>query len=542
VSFFIMSKVNKIINYWSKAGILATSLITNPVFATENLLLENSDPMAQVTSVSQLKDVSPTDWAYEALRSLVERYGCIVGYPDRTYRGNRSLSRYEFAAGLNACMQQMERLIASSEAVLREDIEILKRLMKEFENELAMLGARVDSLEGRVAFLEDHQFSTTTKLYGEVALNLAQAFGDEVDFATGIPRDLSSQAVFADRVRLQLSTSFTGKDVLYTRLTAGNIGPSFRNQTGTNEGRFAYDGQIGNDVTIDRLHYYFSVNENLRIFAMANLGGHHFYADTFNSGLDVGGGARGALTRFGERNPIYRQGLGGSGIGLKYQLGDSFELYAGYLAGAANDPEPGRGLFNGNYSAMGQLVYKPTDYVKFGFNYLNNYDPNVINPGGPNQLFAFGGTGTRFANLQLSTLGIDNRPISSNSYGIQGQFDISPNFSIRAWGGFTSAKLIGLGKGEIWNYALVFAFPDLGKEGAFGAIIAGAEPYLGGLEVPDNPRLPNDTPFHIEVSYKYPLTDNISITPGLIVLTAPNQDSRNNDPIYIGTLRTVFHF
>ena len=109
----------------------------------------------QVTNVNQLRDVSPTDWAYEALRSLVERYGCIVGYPDSTFRGNRALSRYEFAAGLNACMQQMERLIAQSEAVLREDIEILKRLMKEFEVELANLGTRVDNLESRVAFLEN---------------------------------------------------------------------------------------------------------------------------------------------------------------------------------------------------------------------------------------------------------------------------------------------------------------------------------------------------------------------------------------------------
>ena len=122
--------------------------------------------MAQVTSVSQLRDVSPTDWAYEALRSLVERYGCIVGYPDTTFRGNRALSRYEFAAGLNACMQQMERLLAASEAVIREDIEKLQRLVKEFEAELVALGTRVDNLEGRVAFLEDHQFSTTAKLSG----------------------------------------------------------------------------------------------------------------------------------------------------------------------------------------------------------------------------------------------------------------------------------------------------------------------------------------------------------------------------------------
>ena len=131
----------------------------------------------QVTSVSELRDVAPTDWAYEALRSLVERYGCIVGYPDRTFRGNRATSRWEFAAGLNACLNTMERLIQENVAVLREDIEKLKRLMQEFEAELAALGARVDNLEGRVSFLEDHQFSTTTKLVGEVIMAATAAGG-----------------------------------------------------------------------------------------------------------------------------------------------------------------------------------------------------------------------------------------------------------------------------------------------------------------------------------------------------------------------------
>ncbi|MDJ0676596.1 MAG: iron uptake porin, partial [Calothrix sp. MO_167.B42] len=58
--------------------------------------------VSQVTSVSQFSDVQPTDWAFQALQSLVERYGCIAGYPNGTYRGNRALTRYEFAAGLNA--------------------------------------------------------------------------------------------------------------------------------------------------------------------------------------------------------------------------------------------------------------------------------------------------------------------------------------------------------------------------------------------------------------------------------------------------------
>ena len=120
--------------------------------------------MSQVTNVNQLRDVSPSDWAYEALRSLVDRYGCIAGFPNQTYRGFQPLSRYEFAAGLNSCLNQIERLIASSEAVVREDIDTINRLSQEFEAELATIGGRIDSLEGRTAFLEDNQFSTTTKL------------------------------------------------------------------------------------------------------------------------------------------------------------------------------------------------------------------------------------------------------------------------------------------------------------------------------------------------------------------------------------------
>jgi hypothetical protein len=41
--------------------------------------------MAQVTSVSQLSDVQPTDWAFQALQSLVERYGVIAVPPCKTH-------------------------------------------------------------------------------------------------------------------------------------------------------------------------------------------------------------------------------------------------------------------------------------------------------------------------------------------------------------------------------------------------------------------------------------------------------------------------
>ncbi len=205
--------------------------------------LANSQ-MEQVTNVNQLRDVSPTDWAYEALRSLVDRYGCIVGYPNQTYRGNRAISRYEFAAGLNSCLNQIERLIASSEAVIREDLDTIQRLIDEFEVELATLEGRIDNLEARTAFLEDNQFSTTTKLTGNVFFNLTGAFaGDDVLAETNnlntpltirrAARDVNNNPIvsritedpeitFSYYTWLTLNTSFTGKDILVTQLVAGN--------------------------------------------------------------------------------------------------------------------------------------------------------------------------------------------------------------------------------------------------------------------------------------------------------------------------------
>ena len=82
--------------------VFATSLFINDSAVAQTQSQEET--LEQVTSVSQFSDVQPTDWAFQALQSLVERYGCIAGYPNGTYRGNRALTRYEFAAGLNACL------------------------------------------------------------------------------------------------------------------------------------------------------------------------------------------------------------------------------------------------------------------------------------------------------------------------------------------------------------------------------------------------------------------------------------------------------
>ena len=526
-----------------------------------NLQTVPNDPMGQVTNVNQLRDVAPTDWAYEALRSLVDRYGCISGFPNQTYRGNQPLSRYEFAAGLNSCLNQIERLIASSggSEVDPADVEATERLSQEFEGELASLGGRVDEVESRTAIVEDNQFSTTTKLVGEVAFNLAQAFGDEQALSSDDNPDLESEVVFTDRVRLQLVSSFTGKDQLFTRLTAGNIGNSFQNETGTREGRFAFDGLSGNNIILDRLHYSFpAFNDKLRVTAMASLAAHHFYANTFNAGLDVGGGATGALTRFGERNPIYRQGLANSsaGLGASYEVNDFITLSGGYIAPNGADPNEGDGLFNGSFSALGQIEITPIEPLQIGLTYVRGYDNEqaTLNDDGvfsTRGSFLFGATGTNAANFEDAdgnTI-IGGSPVTTNSIGVQFQYDLNPRISIRGWGGYTDASIINVGDDEngdadIYNYAAAFVVSDILTEGSLAALIVGAAPYLTAIDTDgdgEDDAIENDVPIHLEGFYKYQFNDNISITPGIVWLPTPNQDGDNSD-IFIGTVRTTFTF
>ena len=89
-------------------------------------------------------DVPLTHWAYDAVQVLAAK-GVIIGYPDGTFGGQRTLTRYEFA-------EATARLLAYVEQYggLAEDVEILSKLAVEFADELANLGVTVADLEATV--------------------------------------------------------------------------------------------------------------------------------------------------------------------------------------------------------------------------------------------------------------------------------------------------------------------------------------------------------------------------------------------------------
>jgi hypothetical protein len=523
------------------------------VATTPAQLVENTNKekvLAQVTSVSQLSDVQPTDWAFQALQSLVERYGCIAGYPNSTYRGNRALTRYEFAAGLNACLDRVNELIATAtgELVTKQDLATLQKLQEEFAAELATLRGRVDAVEARTAELEANQFSTTTKLSGTVVIAPISVFAG--DNANG---DRINRVPFlGDRVRLDLNTSFTGEDLLRTRLQATNLN-ALSSSTLTPEGdlRFTagtFSTDNNNEVAIDALLYSFPLGEKTTVVLEANAGAADDFTNTVNPFFD-GDGDFGALSNFGTRNPIYYP-VAGSGIGIRHEFSDKLELTLGYLASTPNDPAPGNGLFDGAYGAMGQLTVKPIEGLTLGFTYVNSYNADLT--AGSNRANLRTALATNPALVGFLGEPFD-LPISSNSYGIQASFQFSPNIAIGGWVGYTNTRTLSevvtetgtipRGELDIWNYAVTLAFPDLGKPGSVGGIIVGMEPKVTGASngIRNAIGTDSDTSLHIEGFYQYQLSDNITITPGVIWLTAPDHNN-NNDDIVVGTIRTTFTF
>ncbi|MCU0537521.1 MAG: iron uptake porin, partial [Hydrococcus sp. Prado102] len=351
------------------------------LFANWLLAPAFADPMTQIPAVSELSDVQPNDWAYEALRSLTEKYGCIDGYPDRTYRGERFLTRYEFAAGLDSCLQKIEALTISGVNIAREDLTQLQRLSKDFASELSTLQGRVDGLEGRVAVLEDNQFSTTTKLSGEVIFAVSSAFGDRKADSN---ESVDENVVISDRVRLFFNTSFTGKDSLGLEIEAGNT-PNLREATGTNMARLGFDQGSDNDLALSFLAYQFPVSDAADAAIILNANFFDF-VDVINP--DVGSDRRGGVSRFGVRSPIYRLVNGGSGASFSYDFGDFANLTLMYLSSDASDPE--LGLFGGSYAALGQLSLTPSDSVGIGLTYAHSYNALSSGTGSNNANEPFG--------------------------------------------------------------------------------------------------------------------------------------------------------
>ncbi|KAF3885253.1 MULTISPECIES: iron uptake porin [Nostocales] len=514
----------KVVNYLilHLTSLVSGLLLTNATLVTETQAVFNEQleiaPMARVNSVSQLLDIGAKDWEFQAAQSLFERYGCTEGYFDKTYRGNQTLTRYEFASKLNVCIEQINKLLTQSTVNLsqEEDLETWKKLQEIFAAELATLQSRVARLEMQTTTLQEQQFSATTKLVGEVIFALTDEFNQPTN----------NNTVFQERARLNFQSSFTGKDRLHIRIASGNANIFNLTGYGVEAIQTFNFGNTNNTISADWISYFFPIGKNIQGYVAAVGGVHYDYAPTVSSYVEGYGSGKGSLSVFGQRNPIYLIG-GGSGGGVTYSFSQNLLLSTGYLADSYN-------LFDGNYAASAQLTFSPSNQFSIGLTYINAYRQFAIFDTGSN----LASVGTNLANgggFDVGTV-----PSKVNAYGAEFTYRFNPRFTINGWFSYINAHFMNLGTGDIWTYALTFAFPDLGKKSNLGGIVVGVEPYLGNAsQFAVNAK--NDVPIHIEGFYQHQINSNISVTPGLIWILSPGQNSENRDSI-ICTLRTTFAF
>lgn len=521
---------------WGCSALVGLGLAVGPAMAQLEPIAPNASPPPEqptpspvnstdpITAVSQLADVQPTDWAFQALQSLVERYGCMAGYPDGSFRGDRPLGRYEFAAGLAACLDavqgQIDRLTET--AATRDDLATIARLQTDFRAELDQLAGRVDALEATTTRLENERFSPTLLMGGETIFGLSAATGDNP------PGDNENPATFAHLTRLQFVTSFTGKDRLRLQLATGNFGNNGyagRQSLGTDMARLSFQTDLDNNIQLDLLDYRFAAWGDRVVLTVRPVGFDLSSVLTANSPFfDTG---RGAISRFAEGNPLFKLAALDGGVGADWLLWDRGRLQLAY--GTGNSARSDQGIFGSDRSAWGvQLLTKPAATLLAGVAYINAYDDR-----------GYLNTFTGSLNADLS--GKLDSPAQIHALSGTVQWRLSEQVTLASWGGMVWTNYLDRNDAAFaTTYAVSLAWSDpFGREGDLWAFLVGQPLRLargtGDVEADSGSAL------HLETFYRFRVSDRISISPGVFVVTQAEHEA-DRGAIVVGTIRTTFRF
>jgi hypothetical protein len=486
------------------------------------LQFSEPDSMAQMTSVSQLLDVRPTDWAYQALQSLVERYGIIAGLPDGTFQGNRALTRYEFAAGLNAALDGLTSQLAATDSfATREDLATLQRLQAEFSSELATLRGRVDTLESRTAELAANQFSTTVVLNGQVTFGLADAWG-------GAPPGLGeTNPIFSYLAQLQLSGSFSGQDAFRIGLDASNLeGRGFAEPAALNTqmALLGYQGDSDDQLSLGSLEYRIAAGDRL-VFTIKPVG--FSLSSVLSPNAPLSGSSQGALSRFAQENAIFKIGSLDAGFGADWLISDRARLQVAY--GARNAQRPDQGLFASDHRAFGvQLLARPFNRVTTGLAYVNAFSEDGF-------LDTFTGSNN------ADTSGGFNEPAAIHAVSGTLQWEVTPEVVLGAWGGIAVTDSLpsdAIAASSTYLFSLGWRDP-FGRDGDLLGVMVGQPLRLRyGAAIL---RQDDGSGMHYEAFYRLRVNDNLAIVPGVFVVSDPGHISEN-DTIVVGAIRTSFSF
>jgi hypothetical protein len=462
----------------------------------------------QVSSIKQLSDVQPTDWAYQALNNLVERYGCVAGYENGTYLGGKAMTRFEAAALLNACLDRVT-----------EVTDELTRLMNEYQNELTVLRGRVAKLEKQSAALQAQQFSTTTKLKGEATFVLGGVDGARLANSTNV-----GNTAFNYDLRLSFDTSFTGKDLLKTRLRSGN----FSSQPfGSSSSLFKLDKAetYANTVTLDRLYYSFpglAKGVTLTAGALVRNTEMAWVPTAYKSDILDFFSVAGAP---GVYNKATGSGFGAQWVQPTKKGKPGFVAGINYVAQNGNDSTKGQFDEDGSLNTLAQVGYRAPQYgIAFGYRY--------------------GTEGTRVRNFNAigggsGALGANQ---TSNGYAINAYWQPKKSGIIPSVSGAYGWNTVSLSNNrqtptgatdsQTWMTGLQWS--DVFAKGNAAGFAIGAPGNAATLAADQKALM-------WEAFYRYKVSDSISVTPAVFYVSN-NQGLKQNSDNYGGVIQTTFRF
>mgnify|MGYP001166892042 CR=1 FL=1 len=531
-------------------NITAADLSSADIDSYTELGLDGRD---QISSIDQFGDIRPTDWAYQAIKNLAETYGCVAGYPDQSLRGDQSISRYEAAALLNSCLDS-----------ITERTDEIKKLIYIFESELAIIKGRIDGLEARIGELDAMKFSPFSKLKGEAsfmmgAVNYGGDVNDNIAGELYSPRQDAFHMIHS--LRLGFKASFTGKDYFLAQIRTGNASSSAFNTFNPATPFYkstvplaaldrAFTPSSGdNGFDLERMYYKFPLGQNVTVTVapkIMNMGLWASYPTAY--------GVRGDyildyFSSFGTPG-VYNKAVGAGGaVTWRSKGGNPFMTShwlatVNYLAISGNVAGESGGFMTDESrgSIAAQFGYQSPLYgLVLGYRYGQN--------------------GTDF----LQGTKTITRHQSWLEYGTSSD---SHSFAVNGWlrpmeTGWIPSLSVGWGINTLNNNDV--SDPTYSEYDRGVRKVSESQSWMVGLQWDDisgimdslsfaigqptfatalaDGSTPNDGNYIMELWYRYPYSNNISIMPGLFYLSRPNgQLTQGNFDTFGGVVQVNLTF
>ena len=237
--------------------------------------------IAPVYAQSAFTDVPNEHWAYDAVQTLQER-GILIGYPDGTFQGKRTMSRYELATVIARLLEQMPSEMDLSSYATKADLEALRN--------------SIPGAPGAAPVIDLSPYATKADV--ATIRSLVDGFRDELTSlgvdVDQVKRDLAALSARVDAIEEELRrVRWTGTFNVLAKVYNDNTRPTTGGTLTDIDGRMGNPTAVAGSAPLRDMYVYRDfdldlvgrVNDSTSAMATINFGN---YINYLNSGSNAG--------------------------------------------------------------------------------------------------------------------------------------------------------------------------------------------------------------------------------------------------------------